>query len=84
MKVAAGVDEVQRPYRAAFPEGVFPYLLDPRRPVADELDAPDLADPLRLASMFMTDSSSSLEHALAKYHTSPRRTIGRPFRSTWS
>ena len=44
MKVAAGVDEVQRPYRAAFPEGVFPYPLDPRRPVADELDAPDLAD----------------------------------------
>lgn len=44
MKVAAGVDEVQRPYRAAFLEGVFPDLLDPRRPVADELDALDLAD----------------------------------------
>ena len=44
MEIACGVDEVERPDGSAVLECVFPYLLDPCRPVADELDAVDLAD----------------------------------------
>ena len=44
MEIACGVDEVERPDGSTFLECVLPYLLDPRRPVAYELDAADLAD----------------------------------------